>query len=281
MNTLEQWLQEQSLQGRHLYLMLESDGQQDECNSLARDLQTDQCRNLYVGTPADSLSNVGPYLFQIDSMAHPAIQALLKTPERHWGWLASSTSSDLDVLVEHWQARLIIGERPNQAVYRFHDNRVLTRALAHLQPEQRPDYLGPITSVCYWQTEQWSVADNPDPAPRPLPADPAWLSTPIPAPIATRVQFDNARRYLMREHTGSLLALAEQQDIDTWLRGQINLARDWGWQEPEQIHFLLTQSLQAADYTPPKAWLPQPHETPMLHFERLHLEALYWQGDAT
>ena len=280
MSSLEQWLQEQTKQGRHLYLVLDSDGQLDERNALISELGVDQYRNLYTGTPADSLAKVAPYLFHLDVVEHPALQALLKTPERHWGWLASAASLDLDALTAHWQNRLVTGDRPNQALYRFHDNRVLGRALAYLQPEQRADYLGLMTSVCYWQAEQWTVTDNPNPSVHPLPTDPAWCHTPTPEATFTGIQFDNTRRYLVREHTDKLLELAQQQDIDTWLRGQLDLAHSWGWQEPDSIHFLLTQSLQAPNYTPPKTWLPQLNESPAMHFDRVYQEALYWQGDA-
>jgi len=280
MNTLEQWLQEQTKQGRHLYLVLDSDGQLNERNALVSELGVDRYRNLYTGTPADSLANIGPYLFQLESVEHPAVKALLKMPERHWGWLASTANTDLDAITTHWQDRLVTGERPNQALYRFHDNSVLGRALAYLQPEQRPDYLGLMTSVCYWQAEQWTVTDNPNPGVHPLPMDPAWCCTPMPEATSKSIQFDNTRRYLVREHTDSLLSLAQQRDIDTWLRGQFELAYTWGWQEPHSIHFLLTHSLQASDYTPPKTWLPQPNETPAMHFDRVHQETLYWQGDA-
>lgn len=280
MSALEQWLQEQTRWGRHLYLVLDSDGQLDERNALISELGDGQYRNLYLGTPADSLANVAPYLFQLASVEHPALLALLNKPERHWGWLASGASSDLDGLTAHWQDRLVTGARPNQALYRFHDNRVLGRALACLQPEQRPDYLGPITSVCYWQAEQWIVINNPDPSQHSLPLAPAWLNTPMPEATTVGVQFANTRRYLVREHTDSLTRLAEQQDLDAWLWGQLDLARDWDWREPEQIHFLLTQSLQAPGYVPPQSWCPRPNETPSMHFDRLYQETLYWQGDA-
>jgi hypothetical protein len=280
MNTLEQWLHTQGSLGRCLYLVLDSDGQLDERNALINTLNAEEYRNLYVGTPADSLAKTGPYLFQLDSVEHPALQTLLKTPERHWGWLASAENTDLDALTAHWHDRLVTGERPNQALYRFHDNRVLGRALAYLQPEQRPDYLGPMASVCYWQAEQWTVTDNPGPGPHPLPADPAWRDTPTAEATFKGIQFDNTRRYLMSEHTASVASLAEQQDVDTWLRDQLELARTWGWQEPDSIHFLLTKTLQAPGYVLPKFWLPQPHQTPAAHFERVHQEVLFWQGNA-
>ncbi|MDR6913424.1 hypothetical protein J2X66_000271 [Pseudomonas sp. 3296] len=281
MNTLTQWLNEQTKLGRHLYLVLDSDGQLDERNALAGELVVEQYRNLYLGTPADSLAAVGPYIFQLDTAEHPPLKALFSSPERHWGWLASSASGDLEALTRHWQARLVTGQRPNQALYRFHDNRVLARALAYLQPEQRPDYLGPLISVCYWQAEQWVVTDNPVPGDHPLPLDPAWVSIPQSEATTAGVQFDNTRRYLMRDHTDAVVSLAKQQDVDTWLRGQLDCARTWGWHKPDHIHFLLTQSLQAPGYAPPSSWTPRPSETPAAHFERVYQEKLYWQGDAS
>lgn len=281
MSTLEQWIHEQSATGRRFYLVLDSLGQQDERNTLVSELGTQRYRNLYIGTPAESLAKNGPYLFELDSFDIPALRTLLSSPERNWGWLASAENTDLDVLSAHWRERLVTGERPHQAVYRFHDNRVLARALAYLKTEQRPEYLGSMASVCYWQVEQWTITDNPAPSQYPLPTDPAWCHTPMPEATFKGVQFDNTRRYLVREHTDDLLNLAQQQDIDTWLRGQFDLAHAWGWQEPDSIHFLLTQSLQAPDYTPPKSWLPQPNETPTMHFDRVYQETLYWQGDAS
>lgn len=281
MNTPEQWQQEQVQMGRSLYLVLDSVGQRDERNALIEGLGFNQYCNLYIGTPAEPMANAGPYLFQVESLAHPAIEALLKTPERHWGWLASAHDGDLDVLTTHWRSRLVTGERPNQALYRFHDNRVLGRALVHLQPQQLPDLLGPMFSVCYWQAEQWTVTDNSYPGLHPLPVDPAWLNVPTPEATSAGVQFDNVRRYLVSEHTDAVANLAGQRDIDSWLRAQLDLARTWEWQEPEQLHFLLTQTLQAPGYVQPSFWLPKPHESSTTHFERVYQETLYWQGDAS
>ena len=85
MSALEQWLQEQSKQGRRLYLVLDSDGQLDERNALVSEFGFGQYRNLYLGTPTDSLAIVVPYLIQLALIEHPTLQVLLNTPERHWG----------------------------------------------------------------------------------------------------------------------------------------------------------------------------------------------------
>ncbi|WP_332764081.1 DUF4123 domain-containing protein [Pseudomonas koreensis] len=279
MNPLEQWLHAQTRGGCELYLMLDTDGQGAEHAALTRDLGTEQFRPLYTGTAAESLGSSGPLLLRLDSVQHPAIQTLLATPERHWGWLASARHIELEVLTAHWRERVVTGERPNLAVYRVHDNRVLGRALAHLQPEQYAAFLGPFTSVCYWHAGQWHTADNPDPGLHPLPIDPPWLQTPTPQLIYANVLFDNTRRYLVGEHTEAMATLAEQRDVDEWLWGLVQLTLLWGWQQPEQVHFLLTRCLQLPGYRPPKTWLPKPGEDSAMHFERVYQEALYWQGD--
>ena len=281
MSVLEQWLLEQSHTDRDLYMMLDSDAQPDERRALASELGAEQFRNLYVGTLANSMASSGPFLLRIGAVRHPTVQALLDMPERHWGWLASAASIDLDAIADHWRVRLVTHEHPTQAVYRFHDNRVLARALAYLQPEQRPAYLGPIASVCYWNAGQWITTDNPDPGAHPLPAEPAWLKTPTPAIIHANVLFDNTRRYLVSKHTDALVSLAAQRDVDDWLWSVIELVHAWNWQQPEQVHFLLTQCLKAQDYRPPKSWEPAAGEEPAAHFERVYQQVLYWQGGST
>lgn len=280
MNTLEQWLHEQSRSARDLYLMLDSDGQLDERVALARELGADQYRSVYAGTVAGALAPSGPFLFRVGSVKHPVIQALLATPERHWGWLASASHVDLDILTGHWRNRLITGARPSLAVYRVHDNRVLGRALAHLQPEQRPGFLGPFASVCYWHAEQWTVADNPDPGQHPLPDEPAWLHTPTPDMVYANVQFDNTRRYLVGQHTEALAAVAAVLNVDDWLWGLLELGYLWGWQQPEQLHFMLTGCLHTPGFLPPKFWEPKPEEDPAAHFERVSQQVLFMQRDA-
>ncbi|HBP0509242.1 TPA: DUF4123 domain-containing protein [Pseudomonas aeruginosa] len=280
MNTLEQWLRKQGELERYLYLVLDSDGQLDERDGLLEGREPHQYGNLYSGTPASSLAAIGPYLFRLDTLDHPVVQALLKSPERHWGWLASCASRDLEPLLRHWRARLVTGARPNQALYRFHDSRVLGRALAHLQPEQWPAFLGPISSACYWLAGQWVDADNPAPGEHAVPDEPAWLVVPTAAETAAGIQFDNARRYLIAEWTEPFAELAGQRDADAWLRAQLELARTWGWRTPEQIRFLLLQRLRATDDALPRSWSPLPDEPPTTHFERVYQEVRFWQGDA-
>ncbi|MFJ2284386.1 DUF4123 domain-containing protein [Pseudomonas sp. NPDC087803] len=277
MNILEQWLHEQSRCSRDLWLMLDSLEHLEERTALTNESGADHYRNLYAGTAANSLAQSGPFLFHIGTVRHPLIQVLLNAPQRHWGWLGSASHVDLDTLSAHWRARIVTGEPPNQAVYRVHDNRVIGRALAHLPPEQHALLLGPMASVCYWHAGQWTVTDNPDPGEHSLPADPLWLRTPIPEQVYANVLFDNARRYLVGEHTEAMATLAEQFDVDEWVWGQVQLSQLWGWQQPQQVHFLLTQSLKAPGFLPPKTWLPKTAEDPAAHFERVYQQTLYMQ----
>ncbi|KPW51103.1 Uncharacterized protein ALO86_01521, partial [Pseudomonas syringae pv. berberidis] len=66
-----------------------------------------------------------------------------------------------------------------------------------------------------------------------------------------------------------------------WLRTQLELARPWGGKKPEQLHFFVDQSLKAPEYHLPKSWFPHNAETPKAHFERIHEESLYWQGESS
>jgi hypothetical protein len=182
--------------------------------------------------------------------------------------------------VEHWRERLIIGKRPHQVLYRFHDSRVLARALKHLPIDAYPAYLGPAISVCYWQGTCWTSTCNPAPGAYPVPDSPLWLQVPTTHQQAMQTRLLNARRFLLAEHVQAFAALAEQQDPQAWLRVTLAQAEAWHWQAPEQLEFLLTQRLQAPARAPASYWHVHPAENPDEHFERVRLMAAFWQGDA-
>ncbi|WP_337999650.1 hypothetical protein [Pseudomonas chlororaphis] len=50
---------------------------------------------------------------------------------------------------------------------------------------------------------------------------------------------------------------------------------------PEQLEFLLAQSLKEADGTLAERWQAHPEETPTAHFQRIYQTAQFWQGDAS
>ncbi|WP_371919578.1 DUF4123 domain-containing protein [Pseudomonas sp. BBP2017] len=266
--------------GRTLCLVLDAEGARDTHLALLNRQDPDQYYSVYRDTQACGLADAGPFIFILDNSDDDRVNALLETPQRNWGWLASIAQGERLELLKHWRERLIIGFRPNQALYRFHDNRVLSRALRHLPEDLLPAYLGPAISVCYWQGEGWQVTANPVPGHYAVPEHPAWLRIPAPATQAAEIRRTNAHRYLLDQHLQAYMALAEQQDPEAWLDEQLALVDAWGWVEPAQLAFLFAQRLTGPGAIPAERWQARPDETPGAHFERLYREAAFWQGDA-
>ncbi|MEG1041608.1 MAG: DUF4123 domain-containing protein [Pseudomonas sp.] len=272
------WMLEQRALGHTLCLLLDAQDERATYQALLNRQGPGRHYNLYRETQAANLAEASPYLFLVDSDDMDCLTALLAAPQRNWGWLASVAEGDVLEWVKHWRARLIIGSQPHQALYRFHDNRVLGRALQHLTEAQLPAYLGPAISVCYWQDEHWQLCANPKPGRYPLPEPAPWLQVPTPAGHATDIRTRNAHRYLLDQHLASYLALAEQQDPKQWLAEQLALADAWGWDTPAQLAFLLSLNLNKPAGVAAERWQPQASETPRAHFERLSRERQFWQG---
>ncbi|VVP61872.1 hypothetical protein PS870_06466 [Pseudomonas fluorescens] len=277
--TPRQWITDQLELDHALCLILDSEGELDVRQVLLNSSDPDQHRRVYDETAASDLADAGPFIFLIDNPDDERINELLKVPERNWGWLASIQKDDLSALTQHWRERLIIGTRPNQALYRFHDNRVLTRALGHIPEEARPEYLGPAISVCYWQGASWGVTHNPAPGEHPVPADPLWLNVPASASQSMDMRQSNLYRYLWAEHSDELMRLSQRQAPSAWLAEQLSQAQQWGWSIPEQVHFLIINKLSEADPLILKNWLPHADETPQAHYERLFNESKFWSGE--
>jgi hypothetical protein len=264
------WMSGQFASGHGLYLLLDSQPPQRETRqTLLQTSDFEHYRILYKDTPAAELADNGPFVFALERYDDKRIAPLLASPESNWGWLFSLPQTCLSAWVEHWQQRLIIGARPHQALYRFHDNRVLARTLAHLPNEDIAAYLGPALSVCYWQDTQWESCDNPAPGRYPLPASPPWLQTPVPAEQTREIRQLNAHRYLLAEHEQAYADLARTQPPQTWLRERLAQADEWGWQTPQQLEFLLIHSLRAPANGFDAQWQVRPGETPQEHFERV------------
>ncbi|WP_339474568.1 DUF4123 domain-containing protein [Pseudomonas sp. RL_5y_Pfl2_69] len=274
--SVRQWMAEQLTLGHSLCLILDSEGERAARQALLKNHGPEQYCRVYSETPLADLADAGPVIFLINSPDNEHIKALLEVPERNWGWLASIGRDDLPALTRHWRERVITGTRPHQALYRFHDNRALTRALGHIPEKARPEYLGPAISVCFWQGSQWAVINNPAPGVHPVPADPAWLNVPVPASQTMAMLHSNIYRYLWAEHSDELIRLSQRQDPSTWLAEQLSQARQWGWSTPEQLHFLIINTLK-----PPllRSWLPHGDEDPQVHFERLLNEVKFWSGE--
>ncbi|MDT4863883.1 hypothetical protein FQZ97_986130 [compost metagenome] len=170
----------------------------------------------------------------------------------------------------HWRARILVGERPQQWLYRFHDNRVLGRALERLPPEELPEYLGPTASLLYWHETHWAELNNPAPGTYPVPDDPAWLHNAPPPGVATGILRDNLKLYLLAEHSDALARLAQERDPNQWLDQYLEVARQWHWRAPEQLHLLAIQALTIPGHAePPAKWAPHTGEAPQDHFERI------------
>jgi hypothetical protein len=267
--------------GHTLCLILDSEGELVARQALLNTPDPEQYCCVYSQTPISELANAGPFIFLIDNPGDARLKPLLDEPERSWGWLASIGNGDLPALARHWRERLIIGTRPHRALYRFHDNRVLGRALAHIPEEARPEYLGPAISVCYWHGAQWNVTHNPAPGEYPLPADPAWLSVPLPTDRAMEILHSTVYRYLWAKHGEDLIRLSQRQDPGTWLTEQLSHAQQWGWTAPEQVHFLITSKLTETEPPLINNWAPHEGETPQAHYERLFNEMKFWSGEGS
>lgn len=273
------WLIRQQRLGHALCLVLDSENEHPARQALLKNSRPDQYCSLYSQTPVADLADAGPFVFLFDNPNDSNVSELISRPERHWGWLTSLPKDGLPMLVEHWRERLLIGGRPHQALYRFHDNRVLARAIDHITVEALPAYLGPSISVCYWQGSQWECKDNPAPGAWPVPDSPLWLQLPASRAQTLETRLTNARRFLLAEHVEAFATLAEQQDPHDWLRSILHQAESWDWHAPGQLEFLLTQSLQAPAQTFTPQWQPRQEESPDEHFERVRLLAKFWQQD--
>ncbi|WP_019412034.1 DUF4123 domain-containing protein [Pseudomonas psychrophila] len=192
-----QWMDEQRGQGRDVCLVLDSQNEIEARQGLLNGRAHDRYHSVYSQTPVAELASAGPFLIGLDSTDTERLAELLNAPERNWGWLASLAPGDLPLWLEHWRARILVSARPERALYRFQDNRVLSRALRHLSAEQLPAYLGQAISVCYWQGEQWATTDNPAPGKYVLPEAAAWLSVPDANPQRVVIQEANALRFLI------------------------------------------------------------------------------------
>ena len=276
-SVVQQWMARLQACGHDVCLMLDSQNEQSMRQSLLASGPFDLFASVYRGTQLAELADSGPFIIIVDPAQYRRLEPLLSRPQENWGWLASIAPGELQTWVKHWRARMIIGQRPHQALYRFHDNRVLTKALQQLPEHALPAYLGQATSVCYWNDSHWQVIDNPAPGSYPVPDQPMWLNIPPEAEQAITARLANTHRYLLAEHEEAYLRLAEQDSQHIWLRQLLEQAENWAWQTPEQLLFLLTQRLQAPDHPQPSYWRPEPGETPTEHFERVVQTRKFWQ----
>lgn len=259
------WMAQQQQAGRRLCLILE--GAHEACSALLAARSLSQHCRFYSETALAELSAVGPMIVLLEQVGEPALVDLLQQPQANWGWLGSLPADDLACVVRHWRERLLVGPQSSQAIYRFHDNRTLARALAHLPNEHRPTFLGPLISVCYWKEDRWCQAENPAPGKYPVPVPAPWLTTPNPR--AGAILHANILRFLLTEHSESLAALVEFQDPRIWLAHVLEQARVWHWCGAKQLEFLVVRRLEEATGNCVIQWQPMQAEAPMEHFARV------------
>ena len=222
---------------------------------------------LYRGTQYAEFAPISPWLTELHNPSADAFRKLLDDPQRNWGWIGSMDKADLDSLTQHWRARMIIDEDGERSLFRFQDNRVIARCLTNLKASEYPLLLGPISSVLYWDENQWKSADNARPGVYPAPDPAPWLRNPESGEQARSILRDNLKRWLLTYHVEAAAELAETHVVSKWLEEQMDLMDLWQWKTPEQRELMLSRRLS------PKcmedlAWDPLPGETFEAHFER-------------
>jgi hypothetical protein len=262
-----QWLTEQTLQNRDLVMIVDRQAEPDPTVEL---FDTDPMLdyiNLYQTTLVAELAEIGPWLVAFPVAQSPSLVTWLKQPERNWGWLASVGQLDLQRLAQHWRERLLLEEDGQRSLYRFQDNRVISRHLQALKPSHWPELLGPIASALVWDGQAWQTFDNPAPGLYPIPATVPWQHVPEPQAVTQAIQRHNAELWLWQTHAAELCRLVERTDFAAWLDKHLAQANAWGWQTNESVQFLLSHQLRP-ELTEHPAWQPLASETAEAHLAR-------------
>ena len=188
---------------------------------------------------------------------------------QHPGWLASAPQLSLSELAAHWQDRILSEQNDARALYRFQDNRVIGHHLRSLVNQQLPLLLGPLHSKLCWHQAAWLIVDNPAPGFQPPPFDRPWLDVAELSTVQHGILFHNLQQWLWEEHPESTARLASTEPLAAWLTSQLRAAEVWGWQEPEQLRFLLRHKLEPQS-AHDAVWAPNDGETPAEHYRRCY-----------
>ncbi|MFJ5253870.1 DUF4123 domain-containing protein [Pseudomonas sp. NPDC088414] len=264
---LNNWLGEQSRLNRVLILALDSLAEPNPVTSLYSAGVMQRSVQLYRRTEYAQFAAISPWLTELQNPGNDAFRRLLDDPQRNWGWIGSMDKADLDSLTQHWIARMVIDEDGERSLFRFQDNRVLARCLGNMKETEWPLLLGPISSVLYWDQDQWKSADNSRSGMHPVPNPAPWLRTPESGEQARSILRDNLKRWLLTYHVDAAATLAETRVVSEWLEEQMDLLDAWDWRTEEQRQLMLSLRLSPqceADI----AWEPLSGETPEVHFAR-------------
>ncbi|WP_409318974.1 DUF4123 domain-containing protein [Pseudomonas sp. KCJK9016] len=266
-DALNNWLGEQSRLNRVLILVLDCLAEPNPVTPLYSAGVMQRSVQLYRRTEFAQFAAISPWLTELENPGGEAVTQLLDDPQRNWGWIGSMDKADLDSLTQHWIARMVIDEDGDRSLFRFQDNRVLARCLANMKDTEWPLLLGPISSVLYWDEDQWKSADNSRPGMYAVPNPAPWLQVPTPPERTREILRANLKRWLLVYHAETAAKLSETRPILEWLEEQMDLLEAWQWNAPEQREFMLTLRL-APQNAGDVAWQPLPGETPKKHFER-------------
>lgn len=264
---LNNWLGEQARLNRVLILALDSLAEPNPVTSLYSAGVMQRSVQLYRRTEYAQFAAISPWLTELQNPGNDAFRKLLDEPQRNWGWIGSMDKADLDSLTQHWIARMVIDEDGDRSLFRFQDNRVLARCLGNLKESEFALLLGPISSVLYWDENQWKHTDNGKPGMYPVPSPEPWLRNPESGEQARSILRDNLRRWLLTYHVEAAANLAETRVVSEWLEEQMDLLDAWGWQTPEQRELMLSRRL-SEQCMKDVAWEPLPEESPEVHFAR-------------
>lgn len=262
------WLAEQTRQQRQLLLVIDTLHSPHVIASLFKLAPIGEYIRLFQDSEFDDLLEQSPWLIRVQSSSTAAISYLLQNPILNWGWIASAAQLDLDEIARHWRERMVINDSRQRWFYRFQDNQVIARHLSAMTAQQMPSLLGPLAGALSWDGEQWQAFENPQPGPCPQPFATPWLDVPESAAISEAVEIEALKKWLWQYHPFATASLPITDPFDVWLKQQLALATELGWNDPEQIHFLAEHKLdpERAQHV---AWAKHPDETPEAHFERV------------
>ncbi|MFJ4248450.1 protein of unknown function [Pseudomonas helmanticensis] len=266
-DALNSWLGEQSRLNRVLILVVDSLAEPNPITPLYSAGVMQRSVQLYRRTEFAQFAAISPWLAELQNPGDEEFRKLLDDPQRNWGWIGSMDKPDLDSLTQHWIARMVIEEDGDRSLFRFQDNRVLARCLGNMKESEWPLLLGPISSVLYWDEDQWQSADNSKPGMYAVPNPAPWLQVPTPPERTREILSTNLKRWLLVYHAEAAAKLSETRGILEWLEEQIDLLEAWQWSIPEQRQFMLTLRLDA-QCVQDVAWEPLPGETPDQHYGR-------------
>ncbi|CAI8795051.1 DUF4123 domain-containing protein [Pseudomonas sp. IT-347P] len=264
---LNNWLGEQSRLNRVLILALDSLAEPNPVTSLYSAGVMQRSVQLYRRTEFAQFAAISPWLTELHNPGNEAFRKLVDDPQRNWGWIGSMDKADLDSLTQHWIARMVIDEDGERSLFRFQDNRVLARCLGNMKETEWPLLLGPISSVLYWNQDQWQSADNSRAGMYPVPIPQPWLRNPESGEQARSILRENLKRWLLTYHVEAAATLAETRVVSEWLEEQLDLLDAWAWQLPEQRELMLSRRL-SEQCMQDIVWEPLPGETPQEHFAR-------------